>query len=256
VDSVLNQSYSNIELILVDDGSNTITKNVLKSIVHPRVTIYEQVNNGQSSARNFGVSKSHGDYIFILDSDDFIEKNLIENAIRKITSSQSHRLVTCATNVINSNGSFSTYKPKGGFLSDFLLTNNACGGCCMFRKSDWLLCGKYDEQMKSGFEDWEFFIRLLSIGGECIVLNQIGYNYRKRVDSTTSIANTKRFELIEYIYIKNQKLYQDNFEMFIKFILKQMVKEQDNKLKIFNKKEYLLGSFMLRPLRFLKKLIN
>ena len=73
VDSVLKQTYSNIEIIVVDDGSDSETKTVLKRI-EPKITkLIAQENQGQSVARNVGIQESKGQYILTLDSDDFFE---------------------------------------------------------------------------------------------------------------------------------------------------------------------------------------
>ena len=70
VASVLNQTYSNLELIIVDDGSGCETKAILGSIVDPRLKIIPQSNDGLSSARNRALAHCDGDYICFLDSDD------------------------------------------------------------------------------------------------------------------------------------------------------------------------------------------
>ncbi|RRC96671.1 glycosyltransferase, partial [Amphritea balenae] len=70
VDSVLNQTFESLELIIVDDGSAQHTKEILSSINDPRVKIIPQANDGLSSARNRGMQHAQGDYICFLDADD------------------------------------------------------------------------------------------------------------------------------------------------------------------------------------------
>lgn len=78
--SILNQSYQNIELIVVNDGSLDGSEKIIEEIAKDdsRVHLYNKENGGLSSARNFGISKSHGDYIIFVDSDDYISDKLIE----------------------------------------------------------------------------------------------------------------------------------------------------------------------------------
>lgn len=80
IQSVLKQTYINIELIIVDDGSSDNSLNVaqLYQEKDTRVKVYSQSNSGVSVARNKGISLAEGDYILFLDSDDFIEENSIE----------------------------------------------------------------------------------------------------------------------------------------------------------------------------------
>ena len=76
VDSVFDQDYSNIELLVVDDGSGDNTRELLKSY-HDRLTVLYQKNRGVSAARNLGIKKSKGEFIALLDSDDAWDKRKI-----------------------------------------------------------------------------------------------------------------------------------------------------------------------------------
>ena len=78
IDSVLSQSYTNFEVILIDDGSTDNTKTVLRET--KRIKYFHQENKGLSSARNAGIQKSNGNYLVFLDADDWLEKDaLIHN---------------------------------------------------------------------------------------------------------------------------------------------------------------------------------
>jgi glycosyltransferase involved in cell wall biosynthesis len=83
LNSVINQTYKNIEVILIDDGSTDETVKIIENAYKydNRVKIYNQKNSGPSSARNNGISKAKGEYIFFIDSDDYIDKYVIENLI-------------------------------------------------------------------------------------------------------------------------------------------------------------------------------
>ncbi len=78
VNSALNQTYSNIEVIVVDDGSNRKTKTVLKKLEPNITTLITQNNQGQSTARNVGIRYAKGNYILVLDSDDYFEPTFCE----------------------------------------------------------------------------------------------------------------------------------------------------------------------------------
>lgn len=81
IDSILNQSYKNIELILVDDGSRDHSGKICDDYAKKdkRVKVYHKKNGGVSSARNYGMINAHGQYITFIDSDDWISKNFLEN---------------------------------------------------------------------------------------------------------------------------------------------------------------------------------
>ena len=79
IQSVLNQSYKNIEIILVDDGSTDKSLEICnKYKKETKIKVFHKKNGGLSSARNFGMKKIKGKYIYFLDSDDYISINTIE----------------------------------------------------------------------------------------------------------------------------------------------------------------------------------
>jgi len=253
--SALNQTYSSIEVIVVDDGSNAITKKVLKSL-EPKITkLITQENSGQSKARNVGIETANGFYILVLDSDDYFEPTFCEKALAIFNSNLNCKLVSCQANLISKTNKLSLYKPVGGTIDDFLFSNAALG-TSMFKKEDWKNCDRYDETMKKGFEDWEFFIRLLKDGGNAEIIQEPLYNYRKRGDSTTAVANQKKYELLNYIYIKHKELYIQNYDLLVGNLLSRTEREEQEKLKYSKKIEYQLGFLFLKPFRFLKTIFN
>jgi len=84
INSILNQTYENIEVIVVDDGSIDKTYEILKQIKDERLNIYKKENGGVSSARNYGLKKANGTYIGFVDSDDFIESDMYEKMCSKM----------------------------------------------------------------------------------------------------------------------------------------------------------------------------
>ncbi len=83
VDSALNQTYKNLEIILVNDGSTDNSLEICKKYeTENRVKIFSEENRGLPVARNLGVKKSSGDYIIFLDSDDWLDDNLIEKLVK------------------------------------------------------------------------------------------------------------------------------------------------------------------------------
>jgi glycosyltransferase involved in cell wall biosynthesis len=82
VDSVLGQTYSNYELILVNDGSTDNSAEICMSFKdNPKISVVNQQNSGVSSARNNGISKSKGDFVCFIDSDDWVEPTFLESFI-------------------------------------------------------------------------------------------------------------------------------------------------------------------------------
>lgn len=80
LDSITRQSYHNLEIILVDDGSSDSTSSIIKSFQKhdPRISVVLQTNKGQGAARNNGIRHAHGDYITFVDADDYVTTDYVE----------------------------------------------------------------------------------------------------------------------------------------------------------------------------------
>ena len=80
--SLLNQTFKDIEIICIDDGSNDNSLDILKNIASSdsRIKVFTQENQGAGAARNYGMKKASGDYIYFFDADDFLEKDALEKA--------------------------------------------------------------------------------------------------------------------------------------------------------------------------------
>lgn len=91
VDSIINQTYSNIEIIVVDDGSNDGSYNICRKEFqeNKNVHLYHKENGGVSSARNYGITKCHGQYIAFVDPDDYIEKDMYQKLYNSIQKNKS-----------------------------------------------------------------------------------------------------------------------------------------------------------------------
>ena len=235
----------------MDDGSDQKSKNVLKEVSHLYDKLITQDNQGQSTARNKGISLARGTFIMVLDSDDCFEEDFCTFAV-DILKNKNCCLVTCWANRIVNNIKLDVYKPKGGALNNFLFSNSSMGSA-MFRKEDWAAIGGYDQSMRTGWEDWEFYIRLLNLGGMCEVVPQVLLNYRMRKGSTTAIANRQKSKLFRYIFKKHKELYSEHYDELVDYLTYLIENESKERLKIFSKPDYKLGNFLLKAPRSIKR---
>ena len=95
IDSLLQQTYKNIEIILVDDGSTDLSGEKCDNYKSQdeRILVFHKSNGGLADARNYGINKSSGDFLIFVDSDDWIESNTVENAISVMNDDQSDMVV-------------------------------------------------------------------------------------------------------------------------------------------------------------------
>lgn len=83
LDSILNQTYTDLEIVLVNDGSTDRSLSILEAyaVKDTRIKVVSQENQGVAAARNIGLDNATGDYILYVDSDDWIEKNMVERMV-------------------------------------------------------------------------------------------------------------------------------------------------------------------------------
>ena len=96
IDSILSQTYTDFELLLIDDGSQDGSLSVCETYAtkDTRIRIYHQINNGVSSARNLGLSVALGEWISFIDSDDWVDDDYLMSMIKKLSSSNADLIVS------------------------------------------------------------------------------------------------------------------------------------------------------------------
>lgn len=252
--SIYNQTLLPEKIILVDDGSEINTQKVLAGIKHPLVQIIRQENQGVSVARNRAIALSLTDFIVNLDADDYYEPTFIEKAVAILENNRNVGMVSSYCHTFTNNRAIKIIKPLGGILTDFIVINNG-RAAAMFRKSCWELVGGFDEKMKYGYEDWEFWIAVTKNGWSMHIIPEVLSHYRVKNNSRDRTAVTNHdFELRKYIFNKHQEVYTANFEFYCSALLRQNSLLRNSLRNAKESKEFLLGNKILSPLRFFKKI--
>lgn len=256
--SIVAQTHSNWECFIVDDGSPDSTKEVATQwcAADSRIHYLYKENGGLASARNFGIQYAKSNYIVTLDADDKYEATFIEKALHVIKSNPKIGVVSSWVVRFNDREELVTIKPNGKILLDFLF-QNACNGTSFFRKKCWSDVGGYDERMKTGYEDWDFYISVCSLGWEIYSISEPLFFYRQhetsmRLDAYEHHDKSNKM----YLFDKHKALYLNNYEALVSFFLDRVAAEKYNVIKTQNKVDFRVGRLLLYPLRKIKSLLR
>lgn len=257
LDSILSQTLKAEHIIVIDDGSDIKTQNILKRINIDEVEIVFQENKGVSNARNKGVSLAKTDYILNLDADDYFEPSFIEKAVEILNKDEEIGVVGCFYRRFKDNTvGEEIFKPLGGCIKDFIIKNNGLG-TSMYRKLCWEKVSGYDEQMLKGYEDWEFWIAILRFGWKMHILPEVLFNYRIKPNSRDLTASIDSdFELRKYIFNKHKDVFEAHFDFYSLELLRRNSVLKNNVYKLKNSIEYKIGQRILAPLKFIKRKID
>ncbi|TLV03714.1 glycosyltransferase family 2 protein [Dyadobacter luticola] len=193
VESILNQTYKDIEYIVVDDGSTDNTLHILNEIAAKdnRLIVITQKNQGAAAARNKAIQTATGRYIAIQDSDDISAPERLEKQLAQILKS-SQNLISCSGyNVINTKGevittSNKTYKDINKNILDG--STAALHPTMMIPRESIIEAGGYDA-FYAKTEDYDLILRLIEKGAVIEKLNEVLYGYRIRDTSESSMNN-------------------------------------------------------------------
>jgi len=167
IQSVLNQTYTNIEVIVVDDGSVDNTAEIVGNIKDKRVKyISLEQNSGPSNARNVGVQNAKGEWIAFQDSDDVWNENKLQKQITYANGNPQFSMVYCPYKLILSNNEsyvvpskFYKGTQEGDMLDSLLIQNIIGTPTILIRKDAFKEVGGFDVSYRA-LEDWELVLRI------------------------------------------------------------------------------------------------
>lgn len=223
VDSIVRQTYSVLEIIIVDDGSpdNTIpVANSLRMKYPTLVRLVSKENGGLASARNAGIEIAQGEYIMCLDADD----KLVPAAIEEHVKLMDNDMAIAQCSLMEFGERHVVFLANPGTNLERVMQSNTIFCNAMFSKRMWELSGGYDESetMRLGYEDWEFWIQLLALGCHVNTSDFIALRYRcHEGQMTQATSHPNRQKLYNYIYKKHKDLYDDKNLLVADLILEK-----------------------------------
>lgn len=205
IDSCLNSTWGNIEIIVVNDGSTdpyTIRK--LRTLKKPKTRVIHQRNKGLPGARNTGIRHAKGKYIFPLDADDTIKPTLLEKAVSILEKRPRLGVVSCWLRCF---GDSNFVWRQGPYKFKTLLRKNLLISGSLFRRVAWKQVGGYNEAMIRGYEDWDFWISMGARGWGGYIIREELYNYRRHGRTMLVKSSKIHSKLVRQIRRNHPNLY-------------------------------------------------
>lgn len=226
IDSFLSQTYQNIELILIDDGSKDNSLSILKSYQEMNqgiVFVYSQENEGVASTRNKGVSYAHGEYIMFADNDDYVEKDYVEIMLSEIEHKKADMIV----------GSCRKVDGHGNVLYEQKLTEDEWSKFRVIAPWARIMRRQFiiDKNIKFGDfklgEDSFFTVTAYNESNNIYISSYIGYNWVQRETSVSNTiqkkGNVSPIPFLSALVKRNERLVNISNEYFEYFVIKFIV---------------------------------
>ncbi len=230
LESILNQTYEDFEVILIDDGSTDESPMICDQYANnDRVRVLHKENGGQSEARNIGVSIAKGEYVVFVDSDDFwMGEDSLKNIIEVVGDNKECDFIgfNCSYYYPSSN-SYKKWVPYSSILGTALESNDVIislvssgtfpmSPCLKVLSREFLIKNQIYFKKGTLAEDIPWFIDLLENTNKCIFVNDYIYAYRQNVSGSVTQSNNERIysDLIKILNdelskIKNRNLNKD-----------------------------------------------
>lgn len=224
LDCVLEQTFKNFEVILINDGSTDKTGKILDEykIKDTRIRVIHKKNEGVSKTRNLGIEKSRGKYIYFLDGDDLIEKNLLEKAY-SILENKSVKMFSFGYDTKDNMNSRNYVAEKFSkkiftskeFLNYFLKKEISQSICSFITKKEFFDKLEFDCDLVDG-EDLDFQMKLLLRNNFNLYYDSdIYFHYIRREDSATKkLFSLKALKTLDSLKILRKEMLNNGIDIF------------------------------------------
>lgn len=207
VASVVAQTWTDWEIVIVDDGSADATVETALRLIekHPdrRIHLLRQQNQGVSAARNNAIAASSGRYILPLDADDMLAPQMLEKTVALL---ESDRSVSIAYTDYEWFGVESRRVTTGVWTINAMCVMNQLGYCCLYRRGTWAGAGGYNSA-QTHYEDWDFWLACIEKGYPARRVPESLFLYRLRPGTRTAEALLHHTELLRELAANHPPLF-------------------------------------------------
>jgi glycosyltransferase involved in cell wall biosynthesis len=204
--SVRRQTYRPLEVILVNDGTDREeSRELLRRAAAGVDRVIEQENRGLAAARNAGFYAARGEYVLPLDADDRLTPDC---AAEYVTAIEGHPETAFVYPDYRVFGERRYVERAAEYNLWDLLWQNTLIYASLIRRADWEAAGGYDEEMRLGYEDWEFWLRLGERGRYGRHVPKVLFEYRKHGRSLLTLAQEHHQQLVAHIRARHPGLYE------------------------------------------------
>jgi len=261
INSVKKQRFTNYEIIIINDGSTEENAvQFLNKFADDETTVLHIENSGVSAARNYAIKYSTGKYILPLDADDCIDELFLYETVAILDTMPEVEAVRTGAKyfgAINNEEMLPAYSRQRHLLQNLFFNTT------LFRKSSFLKIGGYDEQFLIGWEDWDYFLRLVEHESQVYTIERPYFSYRIKLSSRNADLHEEKKQKAE------QQLYKKYLENYLKcfpepigllreleFLQAEKAAFEQVKKNIYHSASYRLGHAILSPVKMIKQFLR
>lgn len=235
INSALRQTFKDIEIVCVNNGSTDNSVEIIKSFENKYknfIFLNNKENRGVIYSRNFAIKNCNGTYILPLDADDIIEPTYVEKAVKILDNNPNIGIVYCKAKIFGNYDKYWNLKP---FNKSDILYENCIFCSAIFRKSDFIKIGGYNNNMKYGCEDYDLWLSFIEQGLEVFQINEILFSYRQYDEISRTTISLKNKKEIWNNLIKNHINLYLNDENFLERLIFSNPIKTNKKYKKYKK---------------------
>ncbi|WP_375493076.1 glycosyltransferase [uncultured Nostoc sp.] len=257
IQSVLNQTFTNLELIVINDGSQDSTLEVVTQFQDSRIKVFSYANAGGNVSRNRGLHHAVGEFVSFLDADDLWTPDKLQSQLKALQENATAKVAYGWTDYIDTNGKFILSGKRinvNGNIYEELLLNNFLenGSNPLIDKKALITLGGFDESLNAA-QDWDMWLRLASkFNFVCVPSVQILYRISANSVSSNLVRQEKAcLQVLERAYKERPSTLKNSWDISLgnlyKYLVCKALQKPFNRQKALSSAIFLWKYFFNEP---------